>query len=113
MIQASNQTKENRLYHLPFFSFALSPAQGTHALPVLSLVGTSLEAQSGAADDVCNSVIDDHDGRRCSTTDQKFRSIDGSCNNRKHPNWGMANVALQRLLDPKYEDGKANATNPN
>ena len=87
---------------------------------MLSLVGTSLEAQSGVADDVCNSVIDDHDGRRgvgggrrCSTTDQKFRSIDGSCNNRKHPHWGMSNVALQRLLDPKYEDGEDNATNPN
>ena len=110
---------ENRLHIvcLPFSSFALSPAQGTHALPVFSLVGTSLEAQSGAEDDVCNSVIDDDDnddgrragagGRRCSTTDRLFRSIDGSCNNRRHPHWGMSNVALQRLLDPKYEDGKA------
>ena len=90
-------------------SFALSPAQGTHALPVFSLVGTSLEAQSGADDNICNSVIDGNGNgdRRCGTTDQTFRSIDGSCNNRIHPHWGMANVALQRLLDPKYEDGMA------
>ena len=74
---------------------------------MFSLVGTSLEAQSGAADDVCNSVIDDDGRGRCTTTDELFRSFDGACNNRRNPHWGMSNVALQRLLDPKYEDGKA------
>ena len=92
-----------------FFSFALSPEQGTHALPVFSLVGTSLEAQSGAEDDVCNSVGGGGgEGRgRCSTTDRQFRSIDGSCNNLGTAHWGKSNIALQRLLDPKYEDGNA------
>ena len=75
-------------------------------MPVFSLVGTSLEAQSGEDDDVCNSVDGvGAGGRRCGTADDKFRSIDGSCNNLRNAHWGQANIALQRLLDPSYVDG--------
>ena len=35
----------------------------------------------------------------------KYRSIDGSCNNWDHPEWGTTDSAFQRLLSPAYEDG--------
>ena len=38
-------------------------------------------------------------------TKAKYRSIDGSCNNLEHLQWGQANTAFQRLLPPDYEDG--------
>ncbi|XP_063040751.1 thyroid peroxidase [Engraulis encrasicolus] len=36
----------------------------------------------------------------------KYRSIDGTCNNRNHPLWGSANTALARWLPAQYEDGE-------
>ena len=35
----------------------------------------------------------------------QYRSIDGSCNNWNHPEWGMTDSPFQRLLAPAYEDG--------
>lgn len=35
----------------------------------------------------------------------KFRSIDGSCNNLKEPNYGRASTPFQRILDPDYSLG--------
>ena len=34
-----------------------------------------------------------------------YRSIDGSCNNIRHPEWGQANQPLARMLDPQYNEG--------
>lgn len=62
-------------------------------------------SQTDEDDDVCNSVEGGNSDRRCGTSDSQFRSIDGSCNNLANAHWGQANIALQRLLDPKYEDG--------
>ncbi len=93
-----------------FSSFSLSPEQGTHALPVFSLVGTPLAVDPDSDDDdICNEVDGGGGGagsRACATADRRFRSQDGSCNNLRRSNWGRANVALQRLLSPKYEDGE-------
>lgn len=36
---------------------------------------------------------------------RKYRTMDGTCNNLHNPTWGAANTALQRLLDPIYENG--------
>lgn len=33
--------------------------------------------------------------------------MDGSCNNEQRPEWGQINVALQRIIPPKYGDGDA------
>lgn len=43
----------------------------------------------------------------CSDTcfHNRYRSIDGSCNNRDNPVWGMADSPFLRLLPPAYEDG--------
>ncbi|KAJ8918066.1 hypothetical protein NQ315_011523 [Exocentrus adspersus] len=35
----------------------------------------------------------------------KYRSLDGSCNNLKHPEWGMAMTRFRRLLPAEYGDG--------
>ncbi|KAL2099322.1 hypothetical protein ACEWY4_005802 [Coilia grayii] len=37
----------------------------------------------------------------------KYRSIDGVCNNRNNPLWGAANTALARWLPAEYEDGES------
>ena len=92
-------------------SFRLTAAQGTHALNVFSLVGTSVAVEDD--DDACNDLDADASGprsqrtaRRCATVDRRFRTQDGSCNNRRNPAWGQASTSLQRILHPKYEDGK-------
>lgn len=38
---------------------------------------------------------------------QKYRSIDGTCNNLLVPGWGTPNTAFVRLLPPSYSDGKS------
>ncbi|KAL3995199.1 hypothetical protein ACH3XW_24825 [Acanthocheilonema viteae] len=39
----------------------------------------------------------------CSTN--KYRTIDGTCNNIKHPNWGAYGTSMQRIIKPFYADG--------
>lgn len=57
----------------PFFtfSFQLSALQGTHALPVFSLVGTSLEVNpNNIDDDICE--IEQSDSRKCRTAEVRL-----------------------------------------
>ncbi|XP_076385365.1 peroxidasin [Megachile rotundata] len=35
----------------------------------------------------------------------KYRSIDGSCNNLRHPTWGSSYTGFRRVLQPIYENG--------
>lgn len=42
---------------------------------------------------------------RCSNVGTTFRTIDGSCNNRDHPEWGMPFRRYNRLLESDYGDG--------
>jgi len=42
-----------------------------------------------------------------------YRSIDGSRNNREHPNWGSAGVELLRLLPAAYADGRSEPAGAN
>ncbi|KAG7189813.1 hypothetical protein KM043_017473 [Ampulex compressa] len=35
----------------------------------------------------------------------KYRSIDGSCNNMRHPTWGSSYTGFRRVLQPIYENG--------
>ncbi|XP_061088428.1 thyroid peroxidase [Conger conger] len=37
---------------------------------------------------------------------RKYRTISGVCNNRDHPSWGTANIALARWLPSEYEDAE-------
>lgn len=36
----------------------------------------------------------------------RYRTFDGTCNNLRHPSWGMAASCFERLVDPDYSDGK-------
>ncbi|KAK3087688.1 hypothetical protein FSP39_009192 [Pinctada imbricata] len=38
-------------------------------------------------------------------TDYKYRTIDGTCNNLKHPQWGSASTAQARFLEAHYDNG--------
>lgn len=38
-------------------------------------------------------------------TNSKYRTLDGSCNNLKYPQWGAANTRYGRLVAPRYADG--------
>ncbi|KAF2883104.1 hypothetical protein ILUMI_23076 [Ignelater luminosus] len=38
--------------------------------------------------------------------DSKYRRHDGSCNNLKHPTWGMKGTAFTRILEAHYSDDK-------
>ncbi|XP_011163912.2 peroxidasin isoform X1 [Solenopsis invicta] len=36
---------------------------------------------------------------------RKYRSVDGSCNNLRHPTWGSSYTGFRRILRPIYENG--------
>ncbi|XP_078456569.1 peroxidasin homolog [Lampetra planeri] len=36
---------------------------------------------------------------------QRYRTVDGSCNNLQHPMWGASLTAFARLAEPAYENG--------
>ncbi|KAL6430530.1 hypothetical protein ACFW04_007847 [Cataglyphis niger] len=36
---------------------------------------------------------------------RKYRTIDGSCNNIRHPTWGSSHTGFRRVLQPIYENG--------
>jgi len=76
---------------LSLYSFNLTREQGTFALPSFSILDT---------------VLGDTCPRTSFCQPHKYRSTDGSCNNINHELWGRASTALQRILPPKYGDGK-------
>lgn len=48
---------------------------------------------------ICPSVA------QCSSTSFTYRTVDGSCNNIQHTDWGKSDTALERIIPPKYGDG--------
>lgn len=43
----------------------------------------------------------------CPKVSSAYRTADGSCNNARHPEWGMAHRPYARLLDADYGDGQS------
>lgn len=51
-----------------------------------------------------------HSGIACkpfsvSCSRNKYRSIDGTCNNLQRPAWGRSGAAFTRIATPRYADG--------
>lgn len=62
------------------------------------------EFLNGVGDVSCTPYYDQH--YECSKQyASKYRTIDGSCNNRYRPYWGRSNICHIRLLPPDYSDG--------
>ncbi|XP_060891530.1 eosinophil peroxidase isoform X1 [Labrus mixtus] len=57
---------------------------------LLQATGCSTELQRPSCDTDCLS--------------NRYRSLTGECNNRRHPRWGAANIPYSRWLPPEYED---------
>ncbi len=66
-------------------------------------------SKSGVDDDESNAGDDeiyDFEPRvKCSAVDNKYRTIDGTCNNLEHPLWGSSGSAFRRMMTPDYDDG--------
>ena len=73
-------------------AFKLDKDQGRFALPQFSVKGSRISDTCPVAPTRC-------------VKDAKYRTVDGTCNNKDHPEWGQSNTQLQRLLPPEYEDG--------
>ncbi|CAK1543838.1 unnamed protein product [Leptosia nina] len=56
-----------------------------------------------------NNVIRPHElyckpfSKKC--LDDKYRTIDGTCNNKEHPGWGRRGAPFTRIAVPRYSDG--------
>lgn len=46
-----------------------------------------------------------HDSHISCSAREKFRSLEGTCNNLQHPKWGSTLQPFRRLLPAEYEDG--------
>lgn len=79
------------------------------------LIVSSLNLDSGEAKilqkiSLRNTALEDTCQEPVTCTESKYRTLDGSCNNIQHPNWGQANTIFQRLLPAHYGNGDANST---
>ena len=68
-----------------------------HEIPAMSEEGVDLMLEFARC-------LNSSEAPNCSATD-KFRSIDGTCNNLEYPSRGAANTAFKRLQPAEYEDG--------
>ncbi|KAL0278790.1 UNVERIFIED_CONTAM: hypothetical protein PYX00_000497 [Menopon gallinae] len=66
----------------------------TRKFPQISLIDTSLHEDCPLKNQP-----------RCPSWNHLFRTIDGTCNNLKHPWWGAVFQPLKRFLAPAYSDG--------
>ncbi|XP_060064711.1 chorion peroxidase-like [Ylistrum balloti] len=41
----------------------------------------------------------------CKSMSQRYRTINGTCNNLQHPDWGSAGISQRRYLPAKYQNG--------
>lgn len=80
------------LLHQSCRRFGLEKNDCARFISTLSLHGTPLST-------ACSSTQIDCD------TENKYRSIDGTCNNVGNPTWGSAMTAYNRILFPQYFDG--------
>ncbi|XP_076294511.1 peroxidase isoform X2 [Lasioglossum baleicum] len=80
------------LLHQSCRRFGLEKDDCARFISTLSLHGTPLSSACSLTQVDCNS-------------EDKYRSIDGSCNNIENPTWGSAMTAYNRILFPQYFDG--------
>ncbi|XP_022246594.1 peroxidase-like isoform X3 [Limulus polyphemus] len=93
---------ENITKLLEFTTIALANRLGVanKDIPNLELDGTKLQ-------NIKEQVVERSADTKCDKR-TKFRTIDGSCNNVKHHDWGSALNCMNRILPPDYADGVSN-----
>ncbi|XP_040572178.1 salivary peroxidase/catechol oxidase [Lepeophtheirus salmonis] len=94
-IGSSAQSVEFAALHISD-EFRLTRDQKRFGLPNVDVNNSAIRNQ------ICSSG--DFRPLTCSTS-EIYRRIDGSCNNFNNPNWGKANIPLERLLPATYDDG--------
>ena len=79
-------------YHILHLDLALGLCYFSSRLNSFQILMTALENDQCPADPICNK-------------EDKYRSIDGSCNNLQNPKFGQVMAPVQRILKNAYADG--------
>jgi len=79
------------------------PGFGGHHGSVAMVHGHGIHIRPSYTDD-CDQ-LENPEGVSCNEGD-RYRTIDGRCNNLRNPYWGAENIGMRRYLDAEYQDSE-------